>query len=66
MSARCMPLRFTRGTHQYSIIGAIERGEYIGMRDGTVIARGRDRYSVARALIVAGTPIKRGAEDAGA
>lgn len=60
MSARILPLRFSRGTHQYVLTNTVEDGEYIGMRDGAVIARGRDRYDVARALIIAGTPIKHG------
>jgi hypothetical protein len=64
MSAGSLTLRFSRGSHQYVLTGAVEGGEYIGMRDGAVIARGHDRYTVTRALIVAGTPIKRRTDDA--
>jgi hypothetical protein len=64
MSIHGPTLRFTRGPHHYVLAGTEEGQGYIGTRDGAVIARGHDRYSVARALIVAGTPIKRRTDDA--
>jgi hypothetical protein len=63
VSAHDLALRFTRGPHQYVLTGTDEEG-YIGTRDGTVAARGPDRYTVARALIVGGTPIKSRPADA--
>jgi hypothetical protein len=64
MNTNSLPMSFTRGLHHYVLTGACGEDGYIGTRDGAVVARGLDRYAVTRALIVSGTPIKRGSDDA--